>query len=158
MPCTILLSGTTADRISCSWARVFAGVGEQQTDATAKVTGDDRSAARRQPAQCQEVYGTAHCGWEGPSKMNGFRHGMRSSEYLRLLIALSDAEPGAVLRAEQRLLTAARRTHPAYVELVELFIEVERQMVEPSYPLGRAVRRDRRKKHDDRSLKVIYNQ
>jgi hypothetical protein len=92
------------------------------------------------------------------SRMNGFRHGMRSSEYLRLLIALSDAKPGAVLRAEQSLLTAAQRTHPAYVELVELFIEVERQMVEPSYPFGRAVRKNRRKKHDERSLKVIYNQ
>ena len=67
------------------------------------------------------------------SRMNGFRHGMRSPEYVRLLNALCDAEPGAVLRVGTECLTAAQRTHSAYLELVELFSEVERQMVEPSY-------------------------
>lgn len=75
--------------------------------------------------------------------MNGLRNGMRSPEYLKLLNALCDSEPGAVLRAGERCLTAAQRTHPKYMELVEIFQEVEGQMMEDemmgdSYPCGEA--------------------
>lgn len=80
-------------------------------------------------------------GGKARSRMNGFRHGMRSPEYRALLIALADAEPGAVLRGEQKLLTVARRTHPAYVELVELFVEVEGQMAQ-GRPFGLLARRE----------------
>ena len=88
------------------------------------------------------------------SRMNGFRHGMRSPEYGRLLIALCDAEPGAVLRAEEMLLSVGRRTHPAYIDLVELFVEVESQMVDPG-PSGLLGSIKRRSEVDDRSLNVL---
>lgn len=68
------------------------------------------------------------------SSMNRFRHGSRSAQYMGLLYALADAEPGAILRIGKGCLTEAQRRHPAYLELIDLFCEVERQMVEPSYP------------------------
>jgi hypothetical protein len=96
------------------------------------------------------------------SRMNGFRHGMRSPEYVKLLTALCDAAPGAVLRAGERCLTAVQRTHPAYMELVELFKEVERQMMEPLYPVrqtvgwrGSLAKKVEERNHYDRSLNVI---
>ena len=74
------------------------------------------------------------------SRMNGFRHGMRSPEYLKLLIALADAAPGAVLRVGEACLTQAQRTHPAYMDLIELFSEVERETVRALTPVLRAGR------------------
>jgi hypothetical protein len=67
------------------------------------------------------------------SRMNALRHGARSAEYMNLVKALCDAEPGAILRVGEGCLAAAEKTHPVYLQLIELFTEVERQMVEPSY-------------------------
>src|SRR5215469_17687724 len=64
------------------------------------------------------------------SRMNGLRHGGRSPEYLGLFAVLGEAAPCAVLRVGEACLTPAQRMHPLYVELVEMFTQVEVDMVE----------------------------
>ena len=64
------------------------------------------------------------------SRMNSLRHGGRSPEYLGVLAALGDAAPGAILRVGEACLTPAERMHPLYLRLVEMFTQVEADMVE----------------------------
>jgi hypothetical protein len=64
------------------------------------------------------------------SRMNGLRHGGRSPEYLGMFTALGDAAPGAILRVGEACLTPAQRMHPVYVGLLEMFTQVEADMVE----------------------------
>jgi hypothetical protein len=64
------------------------------------------------------------------SRMNGLRHGDRSPEYLGVFGPLGDAAPGAILRVGEDCLTPAQRMHPMYVRLVEMFTQVEADMVE----------------------------
>jgi len=62
--------------------------------------------------------------------MNGFRHGGRSPEYGSLFGALLNAAPGAILKVTDKCLTLGQKSHPAYMEMIELFTAVERQMVD----------------------------
>ena len=55
------------------------------------------------------------------SRLNGLRSGGRSRLYSDLLLALSDAPPGAVARTAQAALTPAQARHPLFAELVETF-------------------------------------
>jgi len=59
------------------------------------------------------------------SRMNALRSGGRSRLYQHLLLALSDAPPGAVLKAARAALTPAQARHPLFAELVEIFRQAE---------------------------------
>jgi hypothetical protein len=59
------------------------------------------------------------------SRMNALRSGGRSRLYRDLLLALSDAPPGAVLKAARRASTPAQAAHPLFAELVEIFRQAE---------------------------------
>ena len=59
------------------------------------------------------------------SRMNGLRSGARSRLYGDLLLALSNAPPGAVARTARAALTPAQAAHPLFAELVEIFRQSE---------------------------------
>jgi hypothetical protein len=55
------------------------------------------------------------------SRMNGLRNGGRSRLYHDLLLALSDAPPGALARTARAALTPAQAAHPLFTGLVQIF-------------------------------------
>jgi hypothetical protein len=55
------------------------------------------------------------------SRLNGLRSGGRSRLYNDLVLALSDAPPGAVAEAARAALTPAQAAHPLFTELVQIF-------------------------------------
>jgi len=59
------------------------------------------------------------------SRLNGLRRGGRSRLYNDLLLALSNAPPGAVGKTAQAVLTPAQAAHPLFAELVEIFRRAE---------------------------------
>jgi hypothetical protein len=59
------------------------------------------------------------------SRMNALRSGGRSRLCRDLLLALSDAPPGAVARTARAALTPAQARHPLFAELVEIFCQAE---------------------------------
>jgi hypothetical protein len=59
------------------------------------------------------------------SRMNGLRSGARSRLYSDLLLALSDAPPGAVVQTVRAALTPALAVHPLFAELAETFRQAE---------------------------------
>ena len=59
------------------------------------------------------------------SRMNGLRNGARSRLYHDLLLALSDAPPGAIAKMARAALTPAQAAHPLFAELVEIFRQSE---------------------------------
>jgi hypothetical protein len=62
------------------------------------------------------------------SRLNGLRNGARSRLYRDLLLALSDAPPGAVVQTAQAALTPAQAAHPLFAQLVEIFCQSESQV------------------------------
>jgi hypothetical protein len=59
------------------------------------------------------------------SRLNGLQSGARSRLYHDLVLALSDAPPGAVARTARAALTPAQAAHPLFAELVEIFCQSE---------------------------------
>ena len=59
------------------------------------------------------------------SRMNGLRRGSRSRLYHDLLLALSNAPPGAIAKTARATLTPAQAVHPMFAELVEIFRQSE---------------------------------
>ena len=59
------------------------------------------------------------------SRLNGLRSGGRSRLYGDLLLALSDAPPGAVARTARAALTPAQARHPLFAQLVDVFRQSE---------------------------------
>jgi hypothetical protein len=62
------------------------------------------------------------------SRLNGLRRGTRSRLYRDLLLALSDAPPGEVVRAARAALTPAQAAHPLFAELVWIFRQSESEV------------------------------
>ena len=62
------------------------------------------------------------------SRLNGLRSGGRSRLYNDLVLALSDAPPGAVAETARVALTAAQTAHPLFAELVEIFRQSESEV------------------------------
>jgi hypothetical protein len=86
------------------------------------------------------------------SRMNGLKCGDRSSEFRGLFDASAYDEPGAILRAES-CLTRAQESHPAYLDLTELFTVAEIQTIEDWRPGNQA--RSRILERHERSLNVL---
>jgi hypothetical protein len=59
------------------------------------------------------------------SRLNRFRHGIRSPEYINFLNALLDAPPGRVEMTARALLASQQVQHPIFLEAAELSIQVE---------------------------------
>jgi len=84
----------------------------------------NRRSAKKSTGPPRSVAGKAR------SRMNGLRHRGHSPEYLGVFAVLGDAAPGAILRVGEGCLTPAQRMYPLYVGLVEMFTQVESDMVE----------------------------
>ena len=63
------------------------------------------------------------------SRLNGLRGGGRSRLYHILMLALSNAPPCAVDRTARAALTPELAAHPLFAELVEMFRQVEIDIV-----------------------------
>ena len=59
------------------------------------------------------------------SRLNRLRSGARSRLYRDLLLALSDAPPGAIVETARAALTPAQPVHPLFAQLVEIFRQAE---------------------------------
>ena len=59
------------------------------------------------------------------SRLNRLRSGARSRLYRDLLLALSDAPPGAIVETARAVLTPAQPVHPLFAQLVEIFRRAE---------------------------------
>jgi len=62
------------------------------------------------------------------SRLNGLRSGGRSRLYRDLLLALSNAPPGAVAQTARAALAPAQAGHPLFSELVEVFCQAESEV------------------------------
>ena len=59
------------------------------------------------------------------SRLNGMRSGARSRLCHDLLLVLSDAPPGAIVKTARAALTPAQARHPLFAQLVEIFRQSE---------------------------------
>jgi hypothetical protein len=58
-------------------------------------------------------------------RLNRFRHGMRSPEYVNYLKALFDAPPGQVGVTAQALLSSKQVHHPLFMEIAQMSVQAE---------------------------------
>jgi hypothetical protein len=85
-----------------------------------------RLQANRRNAQKSTSPRTAR--GKSQSRMNGLRRGSRSRLYNDLLLALSNAPPGAIAKTARAALTPAQVAHPLFRHLVEKFRQSESEV------------------------------
>ena len=59
------------------------------------------------------------------ARLNSFRHGMRSPEYVNFLKALYDAPLGAVAMTARTLLPSKQVIHPLFVEMAQSVVQAD---------------------------------